>query len=422
VRRQIGDDYRHAVAGRAKNAVRSAVHALPHRFRARLAGLIMPGEPPSGAGSDEPGPSADAGLLATAGATEPAAEAGPAGETGQTGPGAGAGPAAGAAPGAGAGAEPGAAPQPAPEPALDEVAELVRRATELPFETWQEHGWHLTPNHFYSPIPDTRALADELWQRESELPGIDMRDDAQLTLLHGIVDRLGAELDALPRQQQEADGGGYFVDNNAFESVDAELYYSMIRTHRPDRVLEIGAGWSTLLAVQALRANRSEAPDTTGHLLAVEPYPYDFVRAALDEASDVAELRDTPLQDLPLDVFESLGQNDILFIDSSHVLRIGSDVQYAFMEVLPRLRPGVLVHVHDIFLPGEYPKDWLLGSEHRFWNEQYLLQAYLSHNSRREVIWGSSWMHRRHPAELEKAFASYDRGTRFPGSFWFRCT
>jgi len=401
VRRQIGYGYRHAAAGRAKNAVRSAVHALPHRFRARLAGLIMPAGPPSGAGPDEPGAAADPGPPAAAAEAGHAAEAGPA---------AGAGPAG----------ETG--PQPPPEPALDEVAELVRRATELPFETWQEHGWHLTPNHFYSPIPDTRTLTDELWQRESELPGIDMRDDAQLALLNGIVDRLGAELDALPCQQQEADAGGYFVDNGAFESVDAELYYSMIRSHRPDRVVEIGAGWSTLLSIQALRANHSDAADATGHLLAVEPYPYDFVRAALEEASDVAELRDTPLQDLPLDVFESLGHNDILFIDSSHVLRIGSDVQYAFMEVLPRLRPGVLVHVHDVFLPGEYPKEWLLGTEHRFWNEQYLLQAYLSHNSRREVIWGSSWMHRRHPAELEKAFASYDRGTRFPGSFWFRCT
>ena len=113
---------------------------------------------------------------------------------------------------------------------------------------------------------------------------------------------------------------------------------------------------------------------------------------------------DEQVQGVPLEtVLLAGGASDILFIDSSHVLRIGSDVQYEFLEVLPRLRPGVLVHVHDIFLPGEYPRDWVFGAEHRFWNEQYLLQAYLIGNARTEVRWGSNWMHRRHPEALEKA-------------------
>jgi hypothetical protein len=186
-------------------------------------------------------------------------------------------------------------------------------------------------------------------------------------------------------------------------------------------VLEIGSGWSTLLSMRALEANRADGGgDQAARLTAIEPYPYAFVRDAVAARPDYAEMLDEQVQGLPLDMFCSLGEGDILFIDSSHVLRIGSDVQYEFLEILPRLRPGVLVHVHDIFLPGEYPRDWVLGPEHRFWNEQYLLQAYLIGNARAEVVWGSSWMHRRHPEALEKAFGSYDRGTRFPGSFWLR--
>jgi predicted O-methyltransferase YrrM len=302
-------------------------------------------------------------------------------------------------------------------PATLDDAELIRRAAEVPFETWEQQGWHLTANHFYSTIPDTRELPDTLWQRESELPGIDMRDQQQLAFLEDAVARFGDELNGLPRKQADA-AGGYFVDNGAFESVDAEVLYAMIRGSRPKRVLEIGSGWSTLLSMRALEANRAEGSE--GRLTAVEPYPHAFVRAAVAARPDYAEMLDEQVQGLPLQLFSSLAAGDILFIDSSHVLRIGSDVQYEFLEILPRLQPGVLVHVHDIFLPGEYPRDWVFGPEHRFWNEQYLLQAYLIGNARTEVAWGSSWMHRRHPEALEKAIASYDRETRFPGSFWFR--
>jgi predicted O-methyltransferase YrrM len=327
-------------------------------------------------------------------------------------------PALGAAPVGEAAAEPPPAEPEAP-PGPEEIGELIRRAAMIPFETWQEHGWHLTPNHYSSPIPDTRTVPDRLFEAESALPGIDMREEHQLAFLREIADRFGDEFAAIPRTQGEVADGEYFVDNAAFEAVDAEVYYAMIRTYRPARVIEVGSGWSTLLALRALRANREEGGG--GRLLCIEPYPPPFLPAAVEREPDLVELRDTQLQDLPLELFDSLAAGDILFIDSSHVLRIGSDVQYEFLEILPRLPAGVLVHVHDVFLPGEYPADWVLGPEHRFWNEQYLLQAYLAHNARCEVIWGSNWMHRRHPEELEKAFPSYDRSARFPGSFWFRC-
>jgi predicted O-methyltransferase YrrM len=298
-----------------------------------------------------------------------------------------------------------------------DAPEVIRRGAEIPFEVWEQHGWHLTPNHFYSVIPDTRVLPDSLWTTESELSGIDMRDEAQLAFLTDAVGRFGTELNALPRRKEDAGPGQYFVDNGAFESVDAEALHSMVRMHKPGRIVEIGSGWSTLVSMAALDLNKAEG--SPGTLTAIEPYPHAFVKDAITAHAD-ATLVDEQVQGVPMDTFSSLGENDILFIDSSHVLKIGSDVQYEFLEVLPRLRPGVLVHVHDIFLPGEYPKDWVYGEEHRFWNEQYLLQAFLTDNAHVEVVWASNWMHRRHPDELEKALDSYDRNTRFPGSFWFR--
>jgi hypothetical protein len=114
-----------------------------------------------------------------------------------------------------------------------------------------------------------------------------------------------------------------------------------------------------------------------------------------------------------------LEENDILFIDSSHVLKIGSDVQYEYLEILPRLNKGVIVHIHDIFLPAEYRKEWVL-KDHIFWTEQYLLQAFLAFNDNFEILWAGSYMHLKHPDKLEVAFNSYRRNERWPGSFWIK--
>ena len=122
---------------------------------------------------------------------------------------------------------------------------------------------------------------------------------------------------------------------------------------------------------------------------------------------------------MPLERFCALEANDIVFIDSSHVVKIGSDVVYEFLELLPRLKAGVMVHFHDIFLPAEYPKSWVL-EDRRFWNEQYLLQAFLAFNSAFEVMMAGSFLHLSHSEKLKAAFASYDPANVWPGSFWMR--
>lgn len=128
-----------------------------------------------------------------------------------------------------------------------------------------------------------------------------------------------------------------------------------------------------------------------------------------------------PVQELPLSQFQELDENDMLLIDSSHVIRTGGDVQYEYLEVLPRLKQGVIVSFHDVFLPAEYPKDWLLRRR-LFWTEQYLLQAFMMFNSSFEVLWMGSYMHLKYPKYIEASFSSYDRAKDWPGSSWIRRT
>jgi predicted O-methyltransferase YrrM len=272
------------------------------------------------------------------------------------------------------------------------LAHAPRSALVSPdvFDVWERAGYHVTPNHFYSPIPDLGSLPDSAWL-ESECVGVDFREAAQLELL----DAFGAFRDERPRLD---------VANPYYGALDAEVLYSMIRLLRPERVLEIGSGFSTRVALAALEENG------TGRIECIEPFE--------PERMPIPPKFVVPVQEVPMEEFESLQANDILFIDSSHVLKLGGDVRHEYLEILPRLRPGVVVHVHDIFLPDEYPRDWA-HDKHRFWTEQYVLQAFLAFNETFEVIWASSYMLKRHERRVRAAFPSLAPASR-PGSFWLR--
>lgn len=285
------------------------------------------------------------------------------------------------------------------------------------FDIWEEAGYHISRVHFYEPIPDTRELPESLWEEREELPpGIDWREDGQVQLLKKFAEKYGPEFAALPQRETATGSDGYFLRNTAFSTVDAELSYAFIRQHKPRRIMEIGSGYSTRLAARAVLKNAAE-----GHpceLVACEPYPLDWLVAGFPGLNRLERVK---VQDIPLERFAALEENDILFIDSSHVLAIGNDVQYEYLEVLPRLKPGVLVHIHDIFLPGEYPRAWVMHSR-RFWTEQYLLQAFLSGNRDYEILAGANFLHRRHADKLARFIPSYPahRTEEGPGSFWMR--
>lgn len=291
---------------------------------------------------------------------------------------------------------------------------ILRRFIKKSFPFWQKLGFHITPNHYYQPIPDTRTLKDDLWQKQSELVGIDINEEVQINLLSLFSSKFKEEYESFPRNKTSVPYQ-YYVNNGAIESVDGEILYCMIRHFKPKKIFEIGSGNSTYLSAQAVLKNKED----NGHeceLIAFEPYPNDVLEAGFPGLS---ELISTKIQDVPLSGFSKLKENDFLFIDSSHVLKIGSDVQYQYLEILPRLNKGVIVHLHDIFLPAEYPKEWVLKNC-RFWTEQYLLQAFLAFNDSFEVLWAGSYMHLQYPDKLEAVFSSYKRDERWPGSFWIR--
>ena len=291
---------------------------------------------------------------------------------------------------------------------------FLRLFTKKFFLVWQRMGFHITLNHFYEPIPDTRTLKDELWLKHSDMVGVEMNEEGQVNLLSQFSSKFKDEYENFPRFKISIPYQ-YYVNNGTFESVDGEILYCMIRHFKPKKIFEIGSGNSTYLAAQAVLRNKEEDGKEC-ELIAFEPYPNDVLRAGFPGLS---KLIPTKIEDVALSKFDELKKNDILFIDSSHVLKIGSDVQYEYLEMLPRLNKGVIVHLHDIFLPAEYPKEWVLRL-HIFWTEQYLLQAFLAFNNAFEVLRGGSYMHLKHPDKLEAAFASYKREERWPGSFWMR--
>ncbi len=275
------------------------------------------------------------------------------------------------------------------------------------FLAWERKGFHLTANHFYSPIPDVSRLSKNLWQQRREATGIDFNDAVALELLTRHFPRFLDEYSKFPRHADPRHTRFSF-ENPTFSGTDALVFYCMVRHFRPTRIIEVGCGHSSLLAGQAASLNGGT------DLLCIEPDPPPWLRPSFP---GLTRLISRPVQEVPLELFASLRTNDILFIDGSHVVKSGSDVVFLFLEVLPRLAPGVVVHVHDIFLPDDYPRSWVVDL-HYFWNEQYLLHAYLLGNTGVEVLFGNTYMERRYPAEMRKTFP--DSPWWGGGSFWFR--
>jgi hypothetical protein len=269
------------------------------------------------------------------------------------------------------------------------------------FLNWESHGFHVTPVHFYEPIPNTQCLPETLWSQPRELPGINMNDSIQLELLQTHFTKFQDEYNNLPVEPPPG-------QKRPFRGVDALVAYCMVRHFQPELIAEVGSGWSSLVLSQAAAKNKNSA------LICIDPFPSDVLRKGFPALRSLIEKK---IQDIDLKFFSQLGSGDVLFIDSSHTVKIGSDVNYLFLEVLPRLRPGVIVHVHDIFMPFEYRRDWVLD-EFRFWTEQYILQAFLTFNSEFDVLLANSYLNHYHQQELKAAFRGLSSWAG--GSFWMR--
>jgi hypothetical protein len=247
---------------------------------------------------------------------------------------------------------------------------LLRRAAD-------RAGLQVVLKTFYSPIPDVWQLPDAAWQRASPMRGVDWDLEAQLRFLE---ENLAPHIpDFRWTQEPTGDRDAYYVNNDTFGIVDSTTLFAMIRHLRPRRILEMGSGFTTLTLAQAARANAAD-----GHpvdLRVFDPYP-GVVR---DELPGLTALVRTRAQDVPLSTFEALEPGDVLFVDTTHTVKMGSEVNYLILDVLPALRQGVVVHFHDIYLPWEYRRE-LLEDYGLYWSEQYLLQAFLACNSEFEIL------------------------------------
>ncbi len=286
------------------------------------------------------------------------------------------------------------------------------------FEFFQKLGVHVTRKHFYSPIPDTDLLKARkgLWEEEMELVGVDLNVHAQLRLLEDVFSSFQEEYTfPLNRTSKPYE---YYINNGDWGFVSASVQHAIIRHFAPRAVIEVGSGNSTYVAARASLMNETKGLNTK--LISIDPYPNQILKKGFPGLSELLSRR---VEEVDLDFFSQLDDTDILFIDSTHVVRIGGDVNFLYLEVLPRLKKGVIVHVHDIFFPRQYPRKWVV-QDLQFWTEQYLLQAFLTFNKHFEVLWCGSYMYLKYPERLKSAFPppkglAVDENY-FSSSFWMR--
>lgn len=266
-------------------------------------------------------------------------------------------------------------------------------------------------DQYYEPLINFSLLRHPLEQPRN-LPGVDLNVSEQLQLLQRMTFR--DELRELMNGPRSQDGTArkYVADNGYFDAGDAEFWYSLIRLNKPRQIIEIGSGNSTLVAIAALKKNSSEPGGVSCRHVCIEPYEMPWL-----EQSGVEVLR-ARVETVDQEIFRQLQAGDILFIDSSHVIRPQGDVLCEFLELLPILQPGVIVHVHDIFTPRDYPTDWVVGHV-RLWAEQYLLEAYLSENARWKIIGALNFLKHDHFSALQQACPALT-STHEPASFYMQ--
>ncbi len=265
-------------------------------------------------------------------------------------------------------------------------------------------------DHYYEPLFNDKHLKLPL-DRDRSLSGINWNVGGQLALLAQF--NYQHELIAIPYKKPKNDLLFYY-DNPSLGPADAEYLYCMIRHFRPSRIIEVGSGYSTLMAKQALEKNKAETKTYHCDLTCIEPYEMPWL-----EKTGVQVIR-KPVEALDLSFFKCLGKNDILFIDSSHVVRPQGDVLFEFLEILPSLNEGVIIHVHDIFSPRDYTRRHLV-EDILFWNEQYILEAFLSCNEQFKIIGALNYLKNHYSAEMiSKLPLLKNNPAHEPGSFWMR--
>lgn len=231
------------------------------------------------------------------------------------------------------------------------------------------------PGHYYSPIANTTDIAErkqEVFSIPNEIQGIDLNEAGQMATLN----LMKTYYDENTFPEQKTDGKRYYFQNKYYSYSDALFLYNIIRHYQPKNIIEVGSGFSSAVMLDT----NDQFFNGSIHLTFIEPYPQRLYSLLNENDKKTATIHESTVQSIDLNTFSKLQENDILFIDSTHVSKVGSDVNRIIFDILPRLNKGVLIHFHDIFYPFEYPENWVLGWKGFGWNEAYVLKSFLLHN------------------------------------------
>ena len=268
------------------------------------------------------------------------------------------------------------------------------------------------PGHFYSPIPSLEEIKKDeekiFGELPTAIPGLELHEQAQLELLETLI----PYYNEMPFEADKVKGLRYYYENPAYSYSDGIFLHCMIRHLKPKRIIEVGSGFSSCMILDTNDRFLDGAAKTTF----IEPYPDLLLSLINDADKDSVEVISTRLQDVDDAVFERLEENDILFIDSTHVSKLNSDVNRIIFDILPKLPAGVHVHFHDIFFPFEYPKKWAI--EGRAWNEAYLLRAFLQYNSAFRIVLMNTYLEYFHRDFFEQNMPLCLKN--LGGSIWIR--
>jgi Methyltransferase domain len=268
------------------------------------------------------------------------------------------------------------------------------------------------PGHFYSPVTDPRELeieAARIFGDGSPPAGVDLREGEQLRYARHMAEHYGS----LEFGAEARPGLRYHYENPAFSYGDGITLACTILIHRPANIVEVGSGYSSAATLDIVERRL----DWATRCLFIDPYTDRLEGLLLPGDRAQIEIMQVLVQDVDLSVYDRLGPGDILFIDSTHVVKTGSDVVHHLRRVLPRLRAGVLVHFHDIFYPFEYPQQWAV-TENRSWNELYCLHAFLHSNPDFEIVFFNDYMGRAHREMLGRMMPLFLANPG--GSLWLR--
>jgi Methyltransferase domain len=268
-------------------------------------------------------------------------------------------------------------------------------------------------DHYYQPLINPKKHLKKSLRDDRSLPGIDFNVQEQLDILSKF--NFNDELLSFPINNESKPGEkSFFYNNGSYGSGDAEYLYNITRHFKPRKIIEIGSGNSTLMVLNALDKNGAEDENYQCEHICVEPYEMPWL------GSKNIKLRRDKVEDIEPAFFEQLNENDILFIDSSHIIRPQGDVIFEYFEILPVLKKGVIIHIHDIFTPKDYLDEWVY-KKHLLWNEQYLLEAFLTFNNRFKIIGATNYLSHNHVEAFSARCPVFAKQSgREPGAFWIQ--